>query len=154
MPLRKTLEQAERFDAGHAATLVQAVAAAAAYGIDNEGLEALLNYLEVDEAKTFVLGDSYLDLLTVSELESLAEEVGLRKAMGGAYQKARAGKRADFIKGLLAVAGFAYAGAVPKAIRYPRRGFKRADRAGESIDSSPGKSSPGAEPVEAESAAA
>ena len=113
-----------------------------------------MNYLEVDEAKTFVLGDSYLDLLTVSELESLAEEVGLRKAMGGAYQKARAGKRADFIKGLLAVAGFAYAGAVPKAMRYPRRGFKRADRAGESIDPSQGKSSPGAEPVEAESAAA
>lgn len=154
LPLRRSLEQADRFDAGQAATLVQAVAAAAAYGIDNEGLEALLNYLEVDEAKTFVLGDSYLDLLTVSELESLAEEVGLRKAMGGAYQKARAGKRADFIKGLLAVAGFAYAGAVPKAMRYPRRGFKRADRAGESIDSSPGESSAEAEAVEAESVAA
>jgi ParB family transcriptional regulator, chromosome partitioning protein len=154
LPLRKTLEQADRFDAGQSAMLVQAVAAAAAYGIDNQGLEVLLNYLEVDEAKTFVLDHSYLDLLTVSELESLAEEVGLRKAMGSAYQKARAGKRADFIKGLLAVAGFAYAGAVPKAMRYPRRGFKRADRAGESIDPSQGKSSPGAEPVEAESAAA
>jgi ParB family chromosome partitioning protein len=154
LPLRKTLEQADRFDAGQAATLVQAVAAAAAYGIDNEGLEVLLNYLEVDEAKTFVLGDSYLDLLTVSELECLAEEVGLRKAMGRAYQKARAGKRADFIKGLLAVAGFAYAGAVPKAMRYPRRGFKRADRAGESIESSRGESSAEAEAVEAESVAA
>ena len=74
--------------------------------------------------------------------------------MGGAYQKARAGMRADFIKGLLAVAGFAYAGAVPKAMRYPRRGFKRADRAGESSDAPPGESSPGAEPVEAESVAA
>ena len=74
--------------------------------------------------------------------------------MGGAYQKARAGKRADFIKGLLAVAGFAYAGAVPKAMRYPRRGFERADRAGESIDSSPGESSAEAEAVEAESVAA
>ena len=130
------------------------MAAAAAYGIDSEGLEALLNYLEVDEAKAFVLDGSYLDLLTVSELESLAEEVGLRKAMGGAYQKARAGKRADFIKGLQAVASFAYAGAVPKAMRYPRQRFKHADRAGESIDPSPGKSSAGAEPVEAESAAA
>jgi ParB family transcriptional regulator, chromosome partitioning protein len=154
LPLRQTLEQADRFDAGQAATLVQAVAAAAAYGIDNEGLESLLNYLEVDEAKAFVLDGNYLDLLTVSELESLAEEVGLRKAMGSAYQKARAGKRADFIKGLLAVAGFPYAGAVPKAMRYPRRGFKPTDRTEDWIDASPGESSAGAAPVEAESVAA
>ena len=82
--------------------MVRAVAAAAACGIDNDGLEAILNYLEVDEARSFVLDGSYLDLLTVSELESLADEVGLRQAMGGAYAKARAGKRADFIRALLA----------------------------------------------------
>ena len=64
-----------------------------------------------------MLDGSYLDLLTVSELESLADEVGLRQAMGGAYAKARAGKRADFIKALLAVPAFAYAGAVPKSMR-------------------------------------
>jgi PRTRC genetic system ParB family protein len=147
LPLRQTLEQADRFDAGQAATLVQAVAAAAAYGVDTEGLQALLNYLEVDEAKTFVLGERYLELLTVSELESLAQEVGLRKAMGGAYPKARAGKRADFIKALLAVSNFAYAGAVPKAMRYPRRAFKRTDRSGDSVEASSHQASPPAEAV-------
>lgn len=115
-PLRKAIEQADSFDDPQAATMVRAVAAAAACGIDNEGLETILNYLEVDEARSFVLDGSYLDLLTVSELESLADEIGLRQAMGGAYAKARAGKRADFIKALLAVPGFAYAGAVPKSM--------------------------------------
>lgn len=102
-PLRKAIEQADRFGDLQAGTMVRAVAAAAACGVDKEGLEAILNYLEVDEARSFVLDGSYLDLLTVSELESLADEVGLRKAMGDTYAKARAGKRADFIKGLLAV---------------------------------------------------
>ena len=128
LPLRKAIEQADSFDDQQAATMVRAVAAAAACGIDNDGLETILNYLEVDEARSFVLDGSYLDLLTVSELESLADEVGLRQAMGGAYAKARAGKRADFIKALLAVPAFAYAGAVPKSMRYPRRGFGRTDR--------------------------
>lgn len=129
-PLRKVLEQVHRFEDKALPTLVRAVAAAAAYGVDDAGLEALLNYLEVDEAKCFVLDRSYLDLLTVSELESLAEETGLRKAMAGsAYQKAKAGKRAGFIDALLAVQGFAYAGTVPRAMRYPRRRFKPADGA-------------------------
>jgi hypothetical protein len=117
--------------------MVRAVAAAAACGIDNDGLETILNYLEVDEARSFVLDGSYLDLLTVSELESLADEVGLRQAMGGAYAKARAGKRADFIKALLAVPAFAYAGAVPKSMRYPRRGFGRTDRTGSGTGAAP-----------------
>jgi ParB family chromosome partitioning protein len=137
LPLRKAIEQADSFDDQQAATMVRAVAAAAACGIDNDGLETILNYLEVDEARSFVLDGSYLDLLTVSELESLADEVGLRQAMGGAYAKARAGKRADFIKALLAVPGFAYAGAVPKSMRYPRRGFGRTDRTGSGTGAAP-----------------
>lgn len=137
LPLRKAIEQADSFDDQQAATMVRAVAAAAACGIDNDGLETILNYLEVDEARSFVLDGSYLDLLTVSELESLADEVGLRQAMGGAYAKARAGKRADFIKALLAVPAFAYAGAVPKSMRYPRRGFGRTDRTGSGTGAAP-----------------
>ena len=137
LPLRKAIEQADSFDDQQAATMVRAVAAAAACGIDNDGLETILNYLEVDEARSFVLDSSYLDLLTVSELESLADEVGLRQAMGGAYAKARAGKRADFIKALLAVPGFAYAGAVPKSMHYPRRAFGRTDRTGSGTGAAP-----------------
>ena len=122
--LRKCLEAADGFAFEHVDKLVLAVAASAAYGIDVEGLEAMLNYLEVDESKHFTLNDAYLSLLTVSELESLADEVGLRKAMGEAYSKAKAGKRADFIQALLGVNGFTYAGAVPKAMRYAKRKFK------------------------------
>ena len=116
------LELADAIDAAKLPTIVQAVAACAAYGVNQGDLEVLLNYLEVDEARHFKLGAEYLELLTVSELESLADELKLRKAMGdAAFKKARAGTKAKFIEALLNIEGFAYAGAVPKALRYQRR---------------------------------
>ncbi|PZP29064.1 MAG: PRTRC system ParB family protein [Roseateles depolymerans] len=116
------LELADAIDAAKLPTIVQAVAACAAYGVNQGDLEVLLNYLEVDEARHFKLSAEYLELLTVSELESLADELKLRKAMGdAAFKKARAGTKAKFIEALLNIEGFAYAGAVPKALRYQRR---------------------------------
>ena len=129
--LRKSLEQTSCFDAERLETLVQAAAAAAAYGVAPEGLELLLNYLDVDESKSFVLGKDYIDLLTVSEMESLAEEVGLKKAMGDQYQKAKAGKRGDFLTALLVVKSFTYTGCVPKSMRYARRKLKGAAEGGD-----------------------
>ncbi|MBY0365422.1 hypothetical protein CDN99_15555 [Roseateles aquatilis] len=116
------LELSDAIDAAKMPAVVQAVAACAAYGVSHDNLELLLNYLDVDEARHFRLNAEYLELLTVSELESLADELKLRKAMGDAgFKKARAGTKAKFIEALLNVPGFQYAGAVPKAIRYQRR---------------------------------
>jgi PRTRC genetic system ParB family protein len=142
-PLRKMLEQADAVNASALEDLVKAVTASAAYGVDTEGLETLLNYLEVDEARHFTLNEDYLALLTVSELESLAEEVGLKKAMGERYAKAKAGKRGEFIQALLAVEGFTYKGTVPKAMRYPRRKFRYAERADAAGEPSAATGGPG-----------
>jgi hypothetical protein len=60
---------------------------------------------------------------TKSELESLAEELELKKALGAQFKKLREGKREDFIAGLLGVKGVKYDGLVPKAMRYPRKKF-------------------------------
>lgn len=126
--LRKSLETTEGLEETTVDRLVLSIAASAAFGVSEDGLDALLNYMQVDEAANFTLGQEYMDLLTVSEMEVVADEVGLRKAMGETYAKAKAGKRADFMKALLAVANFSYAGAVPKAMRYARRKFKYAER--------------------------
>jgi PRTRC genetic system ParB family protein len=116
------LKQAAGLNSGHLDRLVQAVAASAAFGIHVSDLEQLLNYLEVDEAHHFKLEREFLELFTMSELEALAEEIGLRKAMGaGVFKLAREKKKADFITSLLAVPGFAYQGTVPAVMRYPRQ---------------------------------
>ncbi|MDZ5454999.1 PRTRC system ParB family protein (plasmid) [Azohydromonas lata] len=124
--LKATLEQCDALNDSDMHSVLKAVAASAAYGVDEGGLELLLNYLKVDEAQHFKLDATYLELLTMSELESLAEELKIKKAMGSEFKKARAGKKPDFIAALLKVKGFDYTGLVPKAMKYNRRSLKRA----------------------------
>jgi ParB family chromosome partitioning protein len=152
---KAALEQADAFGPDSLPKIVQAVAASAAFGIDVAGLEVLLNYLEVDEAKHFTLDGEYLELLTVSELEALAEELKLRKAMGdAAFKKAKAGAKPKFIEALLRVDGFTYAGAVPKAIRYPRKKL-RTPGSGREVEQTDGASrqTRAADPTETEATA-
>lgn len=101
--------------------LLQAATASAAFGVNVTDLELLLNYAQVDEGRYFQWSKEFLDLFTMSELESLAAEVGLKKAMGLGFKAARAGKKPDFIAALLKVPGFAYQGTVPAVMRYPRQ---------------------------------
>ncbi len=120
---RNLLAEVDAIDAQHLERLTLAVTAAAAFGVNTQDLEALLNYLQVDEGKHFKWDTAFLELFTMSELDALAGEVGLRSKMGGSlYKLARAKKKADFIKALLTVPNFAYDGTVPAAMRYPRKG--------------------------------
>jgi ParB family chromosome partitioning protein len=121
---KSLLEKSDGFKADHVDALMKAIIASAAFGVDQANLEILLNYLEIEEEKCFRLSAAFLDLFTKSELESLAEELKLKKALGAQFKKLREGKREDFIKGLLGVKGFEYQGLVPKVIRYPRKKFQ------------------------------
>jgi len=136
--LEEGLRQAEAIDGAVMQRIVQGVAASVAFGLDSHHLPLLLNYLEVDETRYFRWNGSFLDLFTMSELESLALDTGLAEALGARFRVARAGKKADFIKVLLAAKDFAYP--VPAMMRYPRRPL--ADEVG----------GPAAEPVEEEDA--
>ncbi len=119
--LANVLLEADAITAEHLDKLMLAVTASAAFGVGMRDLEALLNYLEVDEARHFKWSAEFLELFTMSELEALAGEVGLRAKMGMVFKLARARKKGDFIKSLLAVPGFAYDGTVPAVMRYPRK---------------------------------
>lgn len=152
---KSALEQAHAFEDASVPAVVKAVTASAAYGIDVQGLEVVLNYLEVDEAKHFKLSADYLELLTVSELESLADELKLRKAMGdAAFKRAKAGTKAKFIEALLAINGVEYAGLVPKAMRYSRKRHRFSLPAEGTASGSELQSEPGSGPVEEASALA
>ncbi|NTV70061.1 MAG: PRTRC system ParB family protein [Azonexaceae bacterium] len=128
------LSEAEAIDAQHLEQLMLAVTASAAFGVGLRDLDALLNYLEVDEGRHFKWNAEFLGLFTLSELESLAGEVGLKAKMGMAFKLARAKKKGDFIKSLLAVPGFAYEGTVPAVMQYPRRAVSAASIVQESDD--------------------
>lgn len=119
--LREALRRTEAVAADQVDRLVQAAIASAAFGVDTENLELLLNYADVDEAQCFRWDAAFLELFTMSELEILAAEVGLKAAMGSQFKAARAGKKGAFVTALLNVAGFAYPGTVPAVMRYARQ---------------------------------
>jgi PRTRC genetic system ParB family protein len=119
--LREALRRIGDVAADQVDRLVLAAIASAAFGIDTENLELLLDYLDVDEAQCFRWDANFLDLFTMSELASLATEVGLRAAMGSRFKAARAGKKDSFVQALLNVEGFAYQGTVPDVMRYRRQ---------------------------------
>lgn len=144
------LPEAEAIDAQHLERLMLAVTASAAFGVGLPDLGALLNYLEVDEGRHFKWNAEFLELFTLSELESLAGEVGLKAKMGAAFKLARARKKGDFIKSLLAVPGFAYEGTVPAVMHYPRRAVSAASIA----QASDGLPALAVEPAEEEALAA
>jgi ParB family chromosome partitioning protein len=77
---------------------------------------AALKSFEVDLNKHFTLGEEYLKLLTKSEIEAVAKELGLNKAMGDRFKGLAAKKKDEMIKDLLAVPDFDYA-ATPKALQ-------------------------------------
>jgi len=128
------LPEANAIDAQHLEALMLAVTASAAFGVGLRDLDALLNYLEVDEGRHFKWNAEFLELFTLSELESLAGEVGLKAKMGMTFKLARAKKKGDFIKSLLAVPGFSYEGTVPAVMQYPRRAVSAASSAQASDD--------------------
>jgi len=77
----------------------------------------LLGALDVPLEKFFTLDEAFLKILTKSEITAVAEEVGLKKAMGEKFAKAVGGKKDELIKALLALSSFNYAGALPSRLR-------------------------------------
>ncbi len=110
---------------------LSAMAASAMSNIEERQLVNVMTYLDVQVGKHWKLSSEYLTLLTKSEIESVAKELGIAEAMDAkAFKSALTGKKEDLIKSLLAVQGFEYAGAVPKDMEY-REGREAAREAGE-----------------------
>lgn len=118
----RVLEAAMAVKDTPADTLVRvthAMAASALKEVDEHNLRDALTYLAVDMGAHWKLGEDFLKLLTKSEIEALAEELGIAQAMGEkSFKKAMTGKKDEVIKAVLGVEGFQYAGAVPTVMRY------------------------------------
>ena len=118
--MRDATSQVDGLNAQVIERLARSSVAAAAFGVSESDLRTLLNWLDVDEAKHWRIDKEFLSLHTKVEIEQIAKEIGLKKAVGEAFQKLRDGKKEPFIDGLLAARGFDFEGVVPKVMRYER----------------------------------
>jgi hypothetical protein len=85
--------------------------------LSDEQIKQALTAYAVDLTKTFAVSADYLKLLTKTEIDAVAKEIGLEKAYGAGFAKLLSGKKDDAIKALMAVAGFNYH-VVPAQLTY------------------------------------
>ena len=98
--------------------MLSGVAVSIMEGIDKHHLVGILEFLQVDLKKYWKLNEEYLNLLTKSEIEVVADELGLKAALGDNFSKAASGKKDEFVKSLLNIDGFVYIGKVPRVLQY------------------------------------
>lgn len=91
-----------------------ALAASIESDIEVRQMGEVLQFLGAKLEKHWRIDAEYLDLLTKSEIELVADEIGLKAAIGDKFSSLMAGKKADLIKSLLSTEGFEFEGKVPK----------------------------------------
>lgn len=96
-----------------------ALAASVEGGIEERNLVQVLKFLNASVEKHWKMNEEYLDLLTKSEIEAVADEIGLKAHIGEKFASLMNGKKADLIKELLKTEGFVFEGKVPKNMQLP-----------------------------------
>ena len=97
--------------------LPSAMAVASVERVTEKQLTTALRFLEADLGKYWRIDAEFLNLLTKSEIEAVAVELGLDTAMGDGLKKALAGKKDELVKAVLSTQ-FEWNGAVPKMIKF------------------------------------
>lgn len=95
--------------------MMSSIAAAAAKSMEIKNVKQVLNYLQTDLSRFWVINQEFLDLHTKIELDVLSEDLGMKAAMEG-YAKSLSGKKDDHVKGLLSIKDFVYQGKIPKVL--------------------------------------
>ena len=97
-------------------TLLEALSASAMSNVDERQLIQTLQFLRIDMKAHWQLCAEFLNLMTKSEIEVVAEELGLKAALGDKFAKIVAGKKDALVKSLLTAEGFDYSQAVPAVL--------------------------------------
>lgn len=100
--------------------LIAGIAASCFEGLDESDIVKLLSFMQADIGKHWMLNEEYLGLLTKSEIQVIAEELGIVTHLGEKFSKIMSGKKDEIIKALLALEGFDYKGKVPGHLQYDR----------------------------------
>ena len=115
--IAKAAEAVKATSAQVQANLMLGMLFAAIEGIDVPTLTRLCKHHQLDLAKHWKLSKDFLELITKSEMMVVADELGIRAALGDNFKKVFAKSKDEVIDALLAVEGFDYAGKIPKVLK-------------------------------------
>ncbi|AOJ10066.1 PRTRC system ParB family protein [Burkholderia mayonis] len=100
------------------ATLITGMFVAAIEGLDVSYLKQLCKHHNLDLTQYWKLDKEFLELVTKAEMMVIADELGLRAAMGDDFKRVFSRSKADVITALLAVEGFVYEGKLLKVLKF------------------------------------
>lgn len=100
--------------------LIYGIVSSCYENLEESDIKRLLTWMKADLSKHWKLNAEYLELLTKSEIELVADEIGLKAYLGEKFSKILGQKKDEIIKALLAVEGFTYEGKVPGHLKYDR----------------------------------
>ncbi|MBN3785673.1 PRTRC system ParB family protein [Burkholderia sp. Ac-20353] len=116
--LAKAVDLVQATSEQQQADLVTGMMLSAIEGLDVLYLTQLCKQHKLDLAKHWKLDKPFLELLTKAEMMVVADEIGLRIAMGDDFKKVFAKSKSEVIEALLNVSGFDYAGKIPKVLKF------------------------------------
>jgi PRTRC genetic system ParB family protein len=108
----------EAADEAKLALAITGIAVSAIQGLDVHFLTRLCHHHNLDLNRHWKLCKEFLDLITKSEMMVVADELGIRAALGDDFKKVFNKSKAEVIDALLDVKGFDYAGKVPKVLKF------------------------------------
>ncbi|MEW6342986.1 MAG: PRTRC system ParB family protein [Pseudomonadota bacterium] len=116
--LGKTIDLVQQTSPEVQSNLMLAMLYAAVDGIEMTKLKEVCKHHKLDLGKHWKLDKAFLDLITKSEMMVLADELGLRAALGEEFKKIFAKSKSEVVDALLSVKDFDYAGKVPKVLKF------------------------------------
>lgn len=116
--LPKAVDAVQATDESKQADLMIAMLFAAIEGLEVTSLTQLCKSHKLDLKKHWKLDKELLELITKSEMMVLAEELGIRAALGDNFKKVFAKSKPEVIEALLTVEGFDYTGKLPKVLKF------------------------------------
>jgi len=116
--LPKAVEAVQAASESAQANLMIGMLFSAIDGLDVTYLTQLCKTHKLDLKKHWKLDKEFLELITKSEMMVLADELGIRAALGEGVKKVFAKSKPEVIEALLNVEGFDYAGKLPKVLKF------------------------------------
>lgn len=80
---------------------------------------AMLKVLDVKIGDHWAVSTEFFDILTKNEIDAVCADIGIKQALAGAYAKAYAGKKDEYIKTIMGIEGdFDYKNRIPKIMNW------------------------------------
>lgn len=115
------LKKLRELDQSKLAAALQTIAANVGdgpMGLDIKEIVSMLKTFDAKLAEHWKVSADFFQLLTKNEIDAVCAEIGITKAMGGDYAKARGQGKDDYINAILSVADFDYRGRIPKLVTW------------------------------------